>query len=250
MFDVHIYGYKPSVIQYVWEANLGRKIFVSYKYADDQVRNLGPYENSTVRDYIDYFEGKVDSSDDIYKGERDGEDLSHLSEGTIWEKLKKRIYDSSVTVVFISPGMRELGKPDRDQWIPWEISYSLKETSRSNKNGDAVTSHSNAMIAVVLPDSDGSYSYYLESKFCCANTCTIHHTGRLFEILRKNMFNRWYNASSYICSNDCTIWNGTHSYIEPVRWDDFINDYQYYVDKAIERQNHIDEYEICKTVSG
>ena len=46
--------------------------------------------------------------------------------------------------------MRETWKKDRDQWIPWEVSYSLKETSRKNKNGDSVTSHSNAMLAVVI----------------------------------------------------------------------------------------------------
>lgn len=47
---------------------LEKKIFVSYKYADDQVENLTSGENSTVRDYIDKFEEKLDSSDNIYKG--------------------------------------------------------------------------------------------------------------------------------------------------------------------------------------
>ena len=174
---------------------LGKKIFVSYKYADDQVENLTSGENSTVRDYIDKFEEKLDSSDNIYKGESQGEDLSDLSDDTIWEKLKDRIYDSSVTIVFISPGMRETWKKDRDQWIPWEVSYSLKETSRKNKNGDSVTSHSNAMLAVVIPDEKGSYSYYLETKNCCSDGCTMHHTNRLFEIIKKNKFNRIKNAS-------------------------------------------------------
>ena len=80
---------------------MGKKIFVSYKYADNQVENLKSGQNSTVRDYIDKFEELVDLSDDIYKGESDGEDLSKLSDDTIWEKLKDRIYDSSVTIVFI-----------------------------------------------------------------------------------------------------------------------------------------------------
>lgn len=31
---------------------MGKKIFVSYKYKDNQVRNLSIYENSTVRDYV------------------------------------------------------------------------------------------------------------------------------------------------------------------------------------------------------
>ena len=105
---------------------MGKKIFVSYKYKDNQVRNLSIYENSTVRDYVTKFEEVLDPSDNIYKGESEGEDLSLLSEGTIWEKLKNRIYDSSVTVIFISPGMKESWNSEKNQWIPWEISYSLK----------------------------------------------------------------------------------------------------------------------------
>ena len=227
---------------------MGKKIFVSYKYADDQVENLKPGQNSTVRDYIDKFEEKVDSLDDIYKGEKDGEDLSDLSDDTIWEKLKDRIYDSSVTIVFISPGMRESGKKDRDQWIPWEVSYSLKETSRKNKNGDSITSHSNAMLAVVLPDENGSYSYYLESKTCCSSNCTMHHIDKLFTIIKENKFNRKKNATKRTCDNNETIWTGTCSYIEAVKWSSFINDYQKYVDKAVERQDNIEEYEIRKEV--
>jgi hypothetical protein len=227
---------------------MGKKIFISYKYADDQVKNLVLGENSTVRDYVDEFEKKVDSSDDIFKGESEGEDLSDLSDDTIWESLKDRIYDSSVTIVFISPGMKETGKKDRDQWIPWEVSYSLKETSRKSKKGDAITSHSNAMLAVVLPDENNSYTYYLESKSCCSGGCTTHHTNRLFTIVKKNKFNRTKNASKRTCDNDNTIWTGTCSYIEAVKWSDFITDYQKYVNFAVDRQDHIDEYDICKEV--
>lgn len=227
---------------------MGKKIFISYKYADDQVKNLVLGKNSTVRDYVDEFEEKVDSSDDIFKGESDGEDLSDLSDDTIWERLKDRIYDSSVTIVFISPGMKETVKKDRDQWIPWEVSYSLKETSRKNKKGDSVTSHSNAMLAVVLPDENDSYTYYLESKSCCSGGCTTHHTDRLFTIIKKNKYNRTENASKRTCDNNNTIWTGTCSYIEAVKWSNFITDYQKYVDSAVDRQDHIDEYDICKEV--
>lgn len=227
---------------------MGKKIFVSYKYADDQVENITFGENSTVRNYVDKFEEKLDSSDNIYKGESDGEDLSKLSDETIWEKLKDRIYDSTVTVVFISPGMKENNNEDRNQWIPWEVSYSLKETSRKNKNGDSVTSHSNAMIAVVLPDINGSYSYYLESKKCCSGGCTVHHTNKLFKIIRENKFNRIKNASKYTCDNNGTVWTGTCSYIESVKWVNFIANYQKYVELAINRQEHIEEYDICKEV--
>lgn len=46
---------------------MGKKIFVSYKYADDFVENLEDEVNSTVRDYVDLFEQKLDEEDDIYK---------------------------------------------------------------------------------------------------------------------------------------------------------------------------------------
>lgn len=227
---------------------MGKKIFVSYKYADDRVANLVSGENSTVRDYVDAFEDLLDSSDDIYKGEKDGEDLSDLSDDTIWEKLKDRIYDSSVTVVFISPGMKETDKKDRDQWIPWEVSYSLKETSRKNKNGDSITSHSNAMIAVVVPDENGSYTYYLQPNTCCTSGCTTHHRDILFEIIKMNKFNRIANESKRTCGQDSVVWTGTCSYIEAVKWSSFKADYQKYIEAACDRQEHIDEYDIRKEV--
>ena len=227
---------------------MGKKIFVSYKYADNNVENLNTIEDSTVRDYVTVFEERLDKSDHIYKGESEGEDLSHLSDDEIWERLKDRIYDSSVTVVFFSPGMRETWNSERNQWIPWEISYSLNEVARKNKNGDPVTSRTNAMVAVVLPDSSGSYSYYLESKNCCNSGCTMHHTKKLFTIIRENKFNRIKNADKRTCISGDTVWHGSCSYIQAVKWCDFIKNYTTYIQSACERQDNIDEYKIEKEI--
>ena len=227
---------------------MGKKIFVSYKYADDQVEHLGDDDSTTtVRDYVTALEDSIDSSDHIYKGEHDDEDLSQLEDDTIWEKLKDKIYDSTVTVVFISPGMRDTSKKDRDQWIPWEISYSLKETSRKNKNGDPITSKSNAMLAVVLPDTEGKYSYYLNENNCCAVRCITHYTGKLFSILKNNKFN-YTKKKKYACDKDKEIWQGTCSYIEAVKWCDLKKNINFYIDKAIDRQANIDDYDIQKDV--
>lgn len=54
---------------------MGKKIFVSYKYADSNVKNLNYYSNFTVRSYVDYLEGLL-GRNNIYKVEHDGEDLS------------------------------------------------------------------------------------------------------------------------------------------------------------------------------
>lgn len=227
---------------------MGRKVFISYKYADSRVYNLNYWVNSTVRDYVTEFENMIDETDHIYKGESDDEDLSNLSEETIWGKLKDRIYDSSITVVFISPGMKESWNTDKNQWIPWEVSYSLKETSRKNKNGDSITSKTNAMVAVVLPDEYNSYSYFLEERTCCAENCTTHHTDRLFQILRDNMFNL-KNPNRKNCDSGSTIWYGDFSYIAAVRWKDFVVNYIKYFDNAYNRQSNIDNYSIVKDIS-
>lgn len=223
---------------------MGRKIFVSYKYADDDVYILDEKEDTTVRNYVDKFEELLDESDHIYKGESDNEDLSKLEEDTIWEKLKDRIYDSTLTVIFISPNMKE-GIDDKKQWIPWEVSYSLKETSRHDTNGNSITSKTNAMVAVVLPDANNSYSYYLESKTCCPTGCTMHHTNKLFKIIKDNKFN-YKSPDKSECDDGSTVWHGKTSYIEAVKWCSFFSDVDKYIDRAYERQDDIDNYEIRK----
>jgi len=51
----------------------------------------------------------------------------------------------------ISPSMKDNNRIQKFQWIPWEISFSLKETTRNDQ-----TSHTNAICAIVLPDKNGS----------------------------------------------------------------------------------------------
>lgn len=226
----------------------GRKIFVSYKYADDNVENLNnsPWCNSTVRDYVDLLESYLDGTDHIYKGESDGEDLSTYSEETIREELRDRIYDSTLTIVMISPNMKDALKDEHSQWIPWEISFSLKEASRRNSSGQSVVSRTNAMLAIVLPDSFGAYGYYLESRSCCSNSCTMHHTGQLFEIIRRNKFNK-KAPDSRSCASGDTIWYGEASYIEAVKWADFTEDPEKYISAAYDRRDRIDSFDIRKT---
>lgn len=226
---------------------MGRKIFVSYKYADNSVHSLDSNYDTTVRNYVDKFEDKINNEDHIYKGESDDDDLSELTENTIWQKLKDRIYDSTITIVFISPNMKELYKVEKNQWIPWEISYSLKETSRKDKNNNAVTSKTNAMIAVVLPDENNSYDYYLEKNVCCSSGCITHKTNKLFNIIRDNKFN-YINPNKKICEYGSKLWYGKTSYIEAVKWSTFIDNIDYYIEKAYERQDDISNYTIRKEV--
>lgn len=213
---------------------MGNKIFVSYKYSDSLVRRFQGIYKTTVRDYVDILQQKIDKSDHIYKGEDDDEDMSSLADATIGSKLGDKIFDSTVTIVFISKGMKE-NKPEKDQWIPWEISYSLKKQSRKNGN-----SKTNAVLAVVLPDEYNSYEYFITED---SNARTLK-TSILFGILRENMFNL-KDMSKTIYSNGETVYK---SYIYSVKWDDFINNINRYIDIALKIRSHIDEYEIRKSV--
>lgn len=219
---------------------MANKIFVSYKHNDTLVQRLPNSILSTARDYVDELERYIKEYDHIYKGEHDGEDMGSLADSTIGSKLGDKIFDSSVTIVLISRGMKEL-TPERDQWIPWEISYSLKEQSRQGGR-----SKSNAVLAVVLPDTAGSYSYYITNNSEC-NSRTLN-TGWLFRILSENMFNHKYKDNQTRTCNGKTIYTGQPSYIESVEWNRFIIEPQKYIDNALELRSRISEYEITKNL--
>jgi hypothetical protein len=225
---------------------MGRKVFVSYKHSDTSVQSLTRSWNSTARDYVDYLADKT-LKDDVYKGEGD-EDLSEFKDDTIKNHLKDKIHNSSITLVLISPNMKDPYKHESDQWIPWEISYSLKEITRNDK-----TSHTNGVLAVVLPDRNGNYSYYISqcSKSDSCNTENVA-TDKLFQILRNNMFNYKYNDNEtydYACKNcNSTISHGKSSYIGSVKWCDFISNKDHYLDRTVNIRDDRKSYDITKDV--
>ncbi|MCE9586312.1 TIR domain-containing protein [Candidatus Uhrbacteria bacterium] len=223
---------------------MGRKIFVSYKYGDPGVRPIENIDNTQARHYVDSLATMIDAEDHIYKGEDDGEDLGQFTDETIASKLRDKIFDSSLTVVFISKNMKDPSKTEKDQWIPWEISFSLRESSREGR-----TSKTNAMLAIVLPDENGSYEYFVKN--VCMRGCTSWEIGTAFLMLGKNMFNRKVSQTT-----ECSIHSGggaihvgdNHSYIYPVKWDYFIVDINKYIEHAISINGNIDDYDIKKII--
>ncbi len=194
---------------------MAQKVFTSYKYWDTNVAPLynwgtgGVYTQTKVRDYVTIFQTTASKAGIVInKGEADNEDISMLSERTIRAKLWNRIYDSTVTIVFISPNMREFGKDEDLQWIPREISYSLREQSRSDR-----TSYPNSLVFVVLPDWSGRYDYFR----------SMYH----FRIVAENINN---------------------GYGEVVEWNRFIQNIAGYIERANTRRRNTPDYKIVKTV--
>lgn len=222
---------------------MARKIFISYKYGDSQVQrlqNVGLLNATTARHYVDALQALLDANDHINKGEDDGEDMSNFKNETIASNLRDKIWDSSTTIVLISKGMKDPLVAEDDQWIPWEISYSLKEITREDR-----TSGTNAMLAVALPDENGNYSYIVNHYDCV----TSWDTGSLFKILGENMFNR--NNKNLIRCSTCGGTHhtgGDHSYIHPVKWNDFIGNINSHLDHVAGHQSNLDHFEIVKEV--
>ncbi|MBN7816931.1 TIR domain-containing protein [Algoriphagus pacificus] len=227
---------------------MARKVFVSYKYSDSLVQDLGIYQDSifgrikiatTARHYVDEISQHLTDDDHIYKGENDDESMEELADSSISSKLGDKIFDSSVTIVLISKGMRESFISEKDQWIPWEVSYSLKNQTRLGKS-----SSTNGVIAVILPDENGSYEYYITYDRDC--NCITLNTPILFQIIRDNMFNV-KEPNRRIC-NGSWVYSGDSSYIQSVKWSDFKTNPTKYIDKAIELRDKKDDFKIEKTI--
>lgn len=212
---------------------MASKIFVSYKHSDFTVKPLNG--ETTARAY-------VDELIELFEGD---EDLSDFKDDTIASHLKDKIYDSSITIVLISPSMKDPSEKESDQWIPWEVSYSLKEITRNER-----TSRTNAILAVVLPDRRSLYSYFLEDDTCPICHCRTLNTPTLFQILRDNMFNikepKYNDCSKHPISNP--VYLGQSSYIYSVKWSDFIESKEKYLQTAEDIRDNIDAYNITKVV--
>lgn len=224
---------------------MGYKIFISYKYGDSSVQRLArtPHgERTIVRHYVDEIQARIKADDHINKGELDGEDLSMFKDETIKSKLRDKIYDSSVTIVLISPRMKDPYIPEGDQWILWEISYSLREVPRSDR-----VSRTNALLGVVLSDVTGSCEYVITNRTCCPGGCVFLNRTDLFTIIQENTFNR-KRPPIHDCEKDTSIWEWPFSYMHIVSWYSFLNDMDAAINNAIQIRDRIQDFDIHKQI--
>lgn len=201
---------------------MAHKTFISYKYSEAQ----------RLRD--DIIEALGDDAT-YYKGETsDLPDLTDTSTENIKKNLKDMMYDTSVTIVILSPNMK------KSKWIDWEIEYCLKNISRKNR-----TSHTNGVVGVIQK-VDGSYDWlkYTVTKED-GHTSTNYHSEKLFDIINNNRFNQ--EPKVYFCDKCKTYDRLTGSYIAFVTEDDFLSDPQKYIDNAYDKsENDASGYNLVK----
>lgn len=202
---------------------MAHKTFISYKYSEAQ----------ELRDQI------IDSLKDdarFYNGETsDSPDLTDKATATIKKNLTDMMFETSVTILIISPHMKE------SKWIDWEIEYCLKKITRKDR-----TSHVNGIVGVIAK-IDGSYKW-IKHEICYEDgfECWTYGESYLYDIIKNNR----YNQTPKIYSNDKhkTVDYLTGSYISFVEEEAFLKDPSYYINNAFDKsENDGEGYDIHPT---
>ena len=202
---------------------MSHKTFISYKYSE--ARNLRNSIIDALGDDAIYYQGETSSSPD----------LSDTSTENIKKNLTDMMYDTSVTIVIISPNMKN------SNWIDWEIEYSLKNITRKGR-----TSHTNGVVGVIMK-FNGGYSW-LKTTSTNGDGCTSssYDESKVYSIINNNRFNQ--NPKKYSCDTCKTVNALTGSYIAYVEEETFLSDPQIYIDNAYDKsENDAAGYDLTKT---
>ena len=202
---------------------MAHKTFISYKYSESQ----------DLRDRIIDALGE-DAA--YYKGETsDSPDMTDCKTETIKKNLRDMMYYTSVTIVILSPNMKE------SKWIDWEIEYCLKNITRKER-----TSHTNGVVGVISK-VNGSYDW-LKYSVIESDGCKVshYHTEKLYDIINNNRYNQYPKVYSCNTCNCVDRLNG--SYIAFFEEDDFLANPQKYIDNAYDKsENDASGYKIEPT---
>ena len=202
---------------------MAHKTFISYKYSESQ-------------DLRDRIIDALGEDATYYKGETsDSPDMTDCKTETIKKNLRDMMYDTSVTIVILSPNMKE------SKWIDWEIEYCLKKITRKGR-----TSHTNGVVGVISK-VNGTYDWL---KYTTTNKdgCSVsnYHDEKLYDIINNNRYNQ--DPKVYSCSTCQCVNYLTGSYIAFVEEDDFLANPQKYIDNAYEKsENDASGYNIEPT---
>lgn len=202
---------------------MAHRTFISYKYSEAQ----------DLRDRIIKALGK---DADYYMGETsDSPDLTDTSTENIKKNLTDMMFGTSVTIVILSPHMKE------SKWIDWEIEYCLREYTRKDR-----TSHTNGVVGVIMK-VNGSYDW-LKYKVKKPDGCTVmaYHSDKLYSIINNNRYNQ--DPPVYSCDKCKCVDYLSGSYIAFVEEDKFIENPQKYINNAYDKsENDANGYKINPT---
>ncbi len=201
---------------------MAHKTFISYKYSE-------------ARDLRDDIIDALGEDATYYKGETsDSPDLTDTSTENIKKNLRNMMYDTSVTIVIISPNMK------KSKWIDWEIEYCLKNNTRKDR-----TSHTNGVVGVIMKYNGGYDWFKSKNKNSDGCSSSSYDESKVYDIINNNRFNQ--NPKEYSCDTCKTVNALTGSYISYVEEDEFLDNPSKYIDNAYDKsENDGKDYDLVK----
>lgn len=192
---------------------MARKTFISYKYSEAQ--GLRDRIIEAMGDDATYYNGETSESPD----------LTDTSTANIKKNLTDMMYDTSVTIVIISPHMKE------SEWIDWEIEYCLKRITRKDR-----TSQTNGLVGVIMKCNGGYDWFRQQERNLDGCRATSYKEYLVYKIIKENRYNQ--NPVKYLCPRCKTIDEQTGSYISYVEEDEFLGNWKYYVENAYKKSEN------------
>lgn len=215
------------------------RIFVSRRYNDSSVKKIGDNQQTIVGDYVDQLEDLLPDCELTYfTNSSDGSDLHNMldDENKIFKLLRDKIGPTEITLVLVSKGMRVRDRDVREQWIPWEVAYSL-----SNQQPHA-GGRPNGSITVYLPDENGSTAYGLTYH----NDCVTVHYEPLFPIIFDNNFN--YKQEVMKKTADGFDMHYPGGYCISLTWSKFKENPEHWINSALKNRDNQSSYNLYDRV--
>lgn len=202
---------------------MARETFISYKHSEAQ-------------DLRDEIIDKLGDDAKYYSGETaDSPDMSGETVDRIKNSLKDKIFGTSVTIIIISPNIKD------SSWIDWEIEYSLKEYKRQS-----TTSKTNGIVGVIMKHN-GSYDWLVSSNQN-ADGCSTRYIddSKLYSIINGNRYNL-DTDDKYSCPTCQSFDQLNGSYIALVDEERFLQNPSYYIENAYDKSKATDNYNLKKS---
>lgn len=204
---------------------MARRVFVSFRFSDGVLykKKLDELFGSSVE--------VINRSEDT--------DRSNMSEDTIRNYLYEKLSDTSITIILLTPNALDYERDIYgriDDWTYDEVRYSLEDRSSNRTNG---------LVAVYVPEAE---DLLLSRHGCtkCGKGCEITGIPDREHLFRKNMMNVKRAYASHACYEKGIFDSDKDSYCSLVSWSDFAGDYCGYIDKAADKRDRRDEFNIIK----
>lgn len=184
---------------------MAHRCFISFKTEDLYYKKY--IQEELEVDYIDKsLNEPIDSEDEDY----------------IMRKIREDyLKDSTVTIHLIGNYSAENSYGENQNYIKRELQASLYNSSTNTKNG---------ILGVVIPEA--TKNIFKGSHIC--STCGEEHST---VAINNDTTVREFNYNYYIPKDDGCAWSPEERYCILVKWEDFIQKPNYFIDQAFDKRS-------------